>query len=56
MLPTTTIKKWWHAKSEIFSLLCDETFTNGEVVKMHLFFIALVVACCLAGMLEGGAV
>lgn len=55
MIPTTTIRKWWHAKSETFSRLCDDTFTHGEVVLMHLYLLALIAVCCLAGVMEGGA-
>ena len=59
-MTTTSIRKWWHAKSETFSTLCatdeGETFTHGEVVLMHLYLLALVAACCLAGVMEGGGV
>lgn len=53
---TTSVRKWWNAKSELFSMLGGgDTYTHGEVVLAHLFFVLLIIACGLAGMLEGGA-
>ena len=49
---TTAIKKWWNAKSDLFTKMCatdpDESFTHGEVVKMHLFLILLLIICGIA--------
>ena len=50
---TTAFRKWWNSKSKTFSVLCDEDFTHGEVVKMHVYFAALVIACCLASRIGG---
>ena len=56
MIPTTTtIKKWWNAKSETFSLLGDgDTFTHGEVMIAHLVAAVFIIVSVLAGWLEGG--
>lgn len=53
------IRKWWKADSPTFSWLCatekGETFTHGQVVLANLGEIGLILACALAGWLEGGA-
>jgi len=55
---TTSIRKWWNKKNDLFSVVCStdksETFTNGEVVIAHLFIVAVVIIIGLAGSLEGG--
>lgn len=53
---TTSIRQWWHAKSETFSRLGDgDTYTHGEVVLAHLFVVLLFIICGLAELLGGGA-
>ena len=53
------IKRWWNEESETFSMLCatkdGETFTHGQVVLANLGVVALILACGIAGWLEGGA-
>lgn len=39
---------WLAKKSEPFSLLGDENFTNKEVVLAHIGIVILIAACCLA--------
>lgn len=59
MRPTTTsIKKWWYAKSDLFTTMCatepGETFTNGEVVIAHIVLVAFLIIAGIAGAMEGG--
>ena len=42
------IEKWLAKKSEPFSTLCGENFTNKEVVLAHIGIVILIAACCLA--------
>jgi len=58
MRPTTTsIRKWWYAKSDLFTTMCatepGETFTHGEVVLTNLFIVLLFAVCGLAEKLGG---
>lgn len=53
--PTLTIRQWLGRKNESFSMLCGEEFTNQQVLLAHLYCIALIVLCCVAEWLEGGA-
>ena len=39
---------WLAKKSEPFSQLCGENFTNKEVVLAHIGIIILIAVCCLA--------
>ena len=48
-------KAWIGAKSETFSALCGEDFTHKEVLLAHAACVLLIVACGVAGRLEGGA-
>ena len=53
-----SLKQWWNARSETFTALCGsegDVFTQGDVAKAHLGFLALVLTLCVAGWLEGGA-
>lgn len=48
------IKHWWLADSPTFTTLCGERFTRKEVVLMHIYAMAVLVACIVASWLEGG--
>jgi hypothetical protein len=51
-------KTWLDAKSETFTALCGtegDTFTRRDVVRAHLYLVALFAIACVAGWLEGGA-
>ena len=48
-------KVWLNAKSKTFSALCGEDFTHKEVLLAHAACVLLIVACGVAGWLEGGA-
>ena len=48
-------KVWLNAKSKTFSALCGEDFTHKEVLLAHAACVLLIVACGVAGRLEGGA-
>ena len=53
-----SLKAWLSAKSETFTALCGtegDVFTHGDVVKAHLYLVALFILMCVAGWLEGGA-
>ena len=45
MQPTISsiISKWYYSRSETFSLLCGEDFTHGEVLKIHLGIVAMLL-------------
>ena len=49
------LTRWLTAPSRIFTALCGEPFTHGEVLLAHLFLIVLFAACGVAEWLEGGA-
>jgi len=54
---TTTISKWWNAKSVTFSKLGDgDEFTHGQVVVAHVVMVVFIVLCMILSNLEGGAV
>ena len=40
---TEVITKWWKAKNLFFSSLTEESFSNREVVLVHLILIALII-------------
>ena len=40
---TEVITKWWKAKNLFFSSLTEESFSNKEVVLVHLILIALII-------------
>lgn len=46
---------WLATKNEWFSAFTGEDVTNRHVVLAHLYMVVLVVACMVAGWLEGGA-
>ena len=48
-------KVWLNAKSKTFSALCGEEFTHKEVLLAHAACVLLIMACGVAGWLEGGA-
>ena len=50
------IKKLAKAKSETFSFLCDETVTYGDVAKVMLGMVALMVIVAVSGFFFGGEV
>ena len=52
---TLTIRQWLSRKNETFSSLCEEEFTNQQVLLAHLYCIALIALCCVAEWLKGGA-
>ena len=59
MRPTTTsIRKWWNAKSDLFTELCatepGETFTHGEVVLAHVAVVVFLAIVLFVGGMEGG--
>ena len=47
IMQTTTISsiisKWYCSRSETFSLLCGEDFTHGDVLKIHLGIVAMLL-------------
>lgn len=45
------LQEWWSAKSEFFSRLGGEEFTNGEVVKAHLALAAVIILIGIGGAL-----
>lgn len=53
------VSDWFHAKSEMYSALCGEDFTNGEVINVHAVMIAMYLFGALVKFLvtwlEGGA-
>lgn len=50
------IKKLAKTKSETFSFLCDETVTYGDVAKVMLGMVALMVIVAVSGFFFGGEV
>jgi len=42
------LELWLSKKSNFFSHLCGENFTNKEVVLAHIGIIILIAVCCLA--------
>lgn len=56
----TAIKKWWNAKSDLFTTMCaterGESFTHGDVVLAHLFLLILTLVIGIVGLWEGGAI
>ena len=52
---TLEIKGWTGKRNEWFSAVCGEEFTNKEVLIVRLYCIALIVLCCVAEWLKGGA-
>ena len=46
---------WLMARNGWFSAFTGEDVTNRHVVLAHLYMAVLVVACMVAGWLEGGA-
>lgn len=56
MKPTTTISKWWRAKSVTFSRIGDgDEFTHGQVIVAHVVMIVFIILCIIISGLEGGA-
>ena len=51
---TLTIRQWLSRKNKTFSNLCEEVFTNQQVLLAHLYCIVLIALCCVAEWLEGG--
>ena len=50
------IKKLAKTKSEPFSFLCDETVIYGDVAKVMLGMVALMVIVAVSGFFFGGEV
>ena len=48
------IKRWWQADSPTFTAICGERFTRKEVIFMHTYAMAIIMACIVASWLEGG--
>ena len=46
---------WLSSRNEWFSAFTQEEVTNRHVALAHLYMAVLVVACMVAGWLEGGA-
>ena len=40
---TEALSKWWNAKNLLFSSLTEESFSNREVVLVHLILIAIII-------------
>lgn len=57
---TSAIKKWWRSKSKLFTTMCatelGESFTNGEVVLVHLFIVVFLFVLSIIGLWEGGMI
>ena len=52
------VRAWSRRKSETFTALCGtegDVFTHGDVVRAHLYLVAVLLMMCVAGWLEGGA-
>ena len=49
-------KRLMTTKSEIFSFLCEETVTYGEVLATMVGFVALMAFVALSGFIAGGEV
>ena len=45
------LQEWWSAKSEFFSRLGSEEFTNGEVVLAHGGAVVLLLLAGIGGAL-----
>ena len=43
---------WLDRKNEVFSLLCGESFTNKEVIAMHIYIVSVMLVCCFAEWLS----
>ena len=41
--------EWMGRKNKLFSVICGETFTNGEVVFTHLGLVAFFVVLGVVG-------
>ena len=51
-------RNWLDGRSETFTALCGtegDTFTRRDVVRAHLYLVAMFLMMCVAGWLEGGA-
>ena len=48
-----TIEKWWNRRNAAYSTMCNEEFTNGEVVLTHAGILVMLLACCLAEWMGG---
>ena len=46
---------WLSSRNGLFSAFTQEEVTNKHVALAHLYMAVLVVACMVAGWLEGGA-
>ena len=46
-----TVKNWMESKSEFFSQLCGEEFSNGEVVAAHVVCAGLLLLSMIGGVL-----
>ena len=44
------VSQWWHGRNELFSMLCQEEFTNREVVLLHAGLIVMLVVAIAAGV------
>ena len=48
------LKAWWNARSETFTALCGtegDVFTHGDVVKAHLYLVAVLILIGIGGAL-----
>lgn len=43
------IKEWMGRNNMMFSAICGETFTNGEVVLMHIGLVVFLIVLGIAG-------
>lgn len=43
------LSTWWHGRNGLFSILCQEEFTNREVVLLHAGLIVMLAVAIAAG-------
>ena len=43
------LTQWWHGRNGLFSMLCQEEFTNREVVLLHAGLIVMLAVAIAAG-------
>lgn len=47
------LSKWWMKRNDLYSMLCDDEFTNFDVVAMHVTGICLIMIATLANAIGG---
>ena len=43
------LSTWWHGRNELFSILCQEEFTNREVVLLHAGLMVMLAVAIVVG-------